>query len=139
SSSNTIPQSVINTQFGTKLILLDSLNQAAVFSLPGKLPGSTTKSSVDPPSIVSGNPLPTSAYPNPSNGQMRISYKLPLGVTTGELVIYTADGVEVKRLKVGEGFNDILVTKSDLSSGSYFYKLVTEKGDSEAKKLIILK
>ncbi|MFI5263262.1 MAG: T9SS type A sorting domain-containing protein [Candidatus Kapaibacterium sp.] len=135
--------SIINTENGVKMLV--QYNNPpnpyiGVFSLPGKLPGGNgAKSSVDPPPIVSGNPLPTSAYPNPSNGQMRISYKLPLGESTGELVILTANGVEVKRYKVGDGFNDILVEKSDLSSGSYFYKLVTAKGESEVKRLVILK
>jgi len=132
---------ITSTENGVKMLVeYDNPWYIGVFSLPGKLPGgSGTRSSVDPPSIVSGNPFPTSAYPNPSNGQMRISYKLPSGESTGELVILSTDGVEVKRYKVGEGFNDILVEKSDLSSGSYFYKLVTAKGESEAKRLVIMK
>ncbi len=137
------PHSIVNTNQGVKMIVdyydQGAPFQTAVFSLPGKLPGGTAKSGVNAPTIVNGNSLPISAYPNPSNGQMRISYKLPLGETTGELVILSTDGVEVKRYKVGYGFNDILVEKSDLPSGSYFYKLVTEKGESEAKRLVILK
>jgi len=140
SGSDAIPLSVVNTQLGTKLILHDSHGTTTVYSLPGKLAGcSTAKSGVDAPSIAGGNSFPTSAYPNPSNGQMRISYKLPLGVSTGELVILSTEGIEVKRYRVGDGFNDILVEKSDLASGSYFYKLVAEKGESEIKRLVILK
>jgi hypothetical protein len=135
---------ITNTEHGAKM-MVDYYNgnyvfQTVIFSLPGKLPGSAVRLGVvEPPSVVSGNNFPTSAYPNPSNGQMRISYSLLSGETTGELVIISTDGVEVKRYKVGEGFNDILVEKSDLSSGSYFYKLVTEKGESEVKRLVILK
>ncbi|MFI5263263.1 MAG: T9SS type A sorting domain-containing protein [Candidatus Kapaibacterium sp.] len=138
--SGAVSESIVNTALGTKMFLTDlNAGTTLVFSLPGKLPGgSTTKSSVDPPSIVSDNPLPTSAYPNPSNGQMRISYKLPLGESTGELIILTSDGVELKRYKVGDSFNDVLVEKSDLSSGSYFYKLVTAKEESEVKRLVII-
>jgi hypothetical protein len=141
SGSDATPEGVVNTQFGAKLFIIDSLANTLVYSLPGKLPGcsTTTTSGVNAPTIISGNSLPLSAYPNPSNGQMRISYKLPLGESTGELVILTTGGVEVKRYRVGYGFNDILVEKSDLPSGSYFYKLVTDKGESEVQKLIILK
>ncbi len=139
-----IPPPIVNTGQGVKMLVEDNYLAGSptgftVYSLPGKLPGGTAKSGVNAPSIVSGNSFPTSAYPNPSNGQMRISYKLPLGESTGELVILSTDGIEVKRYKVGYGFNDILVEKSDLPSGSYFYKLVTEKGESETQKLIILK
>jgi hypothetical protein len=137
------PNSIVNTDKGVKMMIdywdKGAPFQTAVFSLPGKLPGCTAKSGVNAPTIINGNSLPTSAYPNPSNGQMRISYSLPSGETTGELVILSTDGVEVKRYRVGEGFNDILVEKGDLSSGSYFYKLVTEKGESEVNKLVIIK
>ena len=137
----TYPASIISTPNGVKMLTVTYANPSfvSVYSLPGKLPGGTAKSGVNSPSIISGNSFPTSAYPNPSNGQMRISYKLPLGVASGELVILSTDGVEVKRYRVGYGFNDILVEKSDLPSGSYFYKLVTDKGESETQKLIILK
>ncbi len=135
---------ITNTEHGAKMMVdyYDGLYvfQTVIFSLPGKVPGGANRLSVvEPPSVVSGNTFSTSAYPNPSNGETRISYKLPLGESTGELVILTTDGIEVKRYKVGYGFNDILVEKGDLSSGSYFYKLVTDKGESEVKNLIILK
>jgi hypothetical protein len=135
---------IINTNEGPKMLIdyyrSDSLIQTSVFSLPGKLPtGGIARSSVSSPTIISNNVLPTSAYPNPSNGQIHIEYKLPDGVPTGEIVITNIQGTEVKRYKVGSVFNDILIEKSDLPSGSYFYKLVTEKGESEARRIIILK
>jgi hypothetical protein len=135
---------IFNTDNGSKMLINQSGPdstpvQIAIYSLPGKLPGSTAKSSVNSPSIISGSSLPISAYPNPSNGQIRIEYQLPEGVATGELIITNADGIVVKKIHVGNIFNDILIEKSDLPSGSYFYKLVTEKGESEAKKIIVLK
>ncbi|HEY6170793.1 MAG TPA: T9SS type A sorting domain-containing protein, partial [Candidatus Kapabacteria bacterium] len=109
-----------------------------VYSLPGKLPTSNTKLSVtDAPTIISGSTPSTSAYPNPSNGKIRVAYSLPEGVTTGELVITSTDGREVKRYRVGNMFNDILIEKSELASGAYFYKLTSERGESEARKFVI--
>lgn len=55
------------------------------------------------------------------------------------LVITSSDGTEVKRYRVGNIFNDLLIEKSDLASGTYFYKLVTGKGESEAKRLVVLR
>ena len=70
---------------------------------------------------------------------MRIEYTLPDGVQTGKLIITDLQGNEVKRYRVGTAFNDILISKSDLASGSYFYKIITEKGESNAKRLVVLK
>jgi hypothetical protein len=135
-------QPIFNTNNGTKMLIeRGDDNRHEVYSLPGKLPNcTTTKLGVtQTPMIINGNSLPTSAYPNPSSGQMRISYKLPPGAETGELVISNIEGVVVKRYKVGNIFNDILIEKSDLPSVSYFYKLITSKGESETKQLVILK
>ena len=135
-------ESIFNTEKGTKLLITHGktgVGLKEIYSLPGKLPGSSAKSGVNSPSIITGSSPHTSVYPNPSNGQMRIEYKLPDGVTTGEIVISDIEGKEIKKYQVGNIFNDILIDKSDLQSGSYFYKLVTEKGESEAKKIIVLK
>lgn len=133
-------KAIFNTSNGTKLLIKSkkSTSETLVYSLPGKLPTSNTKLSVtDAPTIISSSLPSTSAYPNPSNGKIRVAYSLPESVTTGELVITTADGREVKRYRVGSMFNDILVEKSELASGAYFYKLITERGESEARKFVI--
>ncbi len=131
--------SIINTSEGAKLLIYKYDSKITeIYSLPGKLPTSNTKLSVtDAPTIISGSSPPPSAYPNPSNGKIRVAYSLPEGVTTGELVITTTDGREVKRYRVGNMFNDILIEKSELASGAYFYKLITERGESEARKFVI--
>jgi hypothetical protein len=137
-----LPQAVINTPTGAKMFLIEpyqgSERKMFVYSLPGKLPTSNTKLSVtDAPTIISSSSPSTSAYPNPSNGKIRVAYSLPEGLTTGELIITTTDGREVKRYRVGNMFNDILIEKSELANGAYFYSLVTERGQSEARKFVI--
>jgi hypothetical protein len=134
---------ITNTPNGTKMFLyeykvLELPSKVSVYSLPGKLPTSNTKlSATDAPTIISSSSPSTSAYPNPSNGKIRVAYSLPEGVTTGELLITTTDGREVKRYRVGNMFNDVLIEKSELPSGAYFYKLVTERGESESRKFVI--
>lgn len=134
-----IKDGIFNTPLGTKMILVHPTEpKYEVYSLPGKLPTSNTKlSATDAPTIISSSSPSTSAYPNPSNGKIRVAYSLPEGVTTGELVITSTDGREVKRYRVGNMFNDILIEKSELASGAYFYKLITERGESEARKFVI--
>jgi hypothetical protein len=70
---------------------------------------------------------------------VRIAYELPLGVSSGEIVLLSEDGKEVKRYMVTNAFNDLLIEAPELPSGSYFYKLVTEKGESLVKKIALIK
>lgn len=101
---------------------------------------SKAHSGVIPNSFMSGGgSVRTSAYPNPSNGQVRIEYTLPDGVLSGELIITDVQGHELKRYQVGTAFNDILIEKSDLASGTYLYRIVTAKGESDAHRLVVLK
>ncbi|MFI5202224.1 MAG: T9SS type A sorting domain-containing protein [Candidatus Kapaibacterium sp.] len=111
-----------------------------MYSLPGKLPHCTTTLSGVTPSTAYADPyIPTSAYPNPSSGRVRIAYQLPPGVSSGEIILTTEDGTEVKRYHVTSAFSDLLIQESDLPSGTYFYKLVTAKGESPVQAISIMK
>jgi hypothetical protein len=102
------------------------------------LPKSTAKQSAQPesPSIIGSGQTGT-AYPNPSNDRIRVEYILPEGVVTGEIIITDASGNEMKRYAVGNTFSNLLIERSELRSGIYFYKLVTSQGESNAKKLVV--
>jgi hypothetical protein len=133
-----INASIVNTETGTKMLIRSfKAITTQIYSLPGKFFGGKTTLGIDQPNIISSTNISLTSYPNPSSGEIRIEYKLPEGATTGEIVITTTDGKEVKRYKVGNVFNDILIERSELRSGAYFYKLVTPRGASEAKKFII--
>gem|GEM_PF-3538982 len=80
-----------------------------------------------------------SAYPNPSSGRVRIAYQLPPGVSFGEVILTQEDGTEMKRYRVTSAFSDLLIDGGDLPSGAYFYKLVTEKGGSPVRRIVIMK
>lgn len=123
----------------TRMMIQNMRDRSAdVYNLPGKLPQcKTSVMGKDETTIISGRALPLKAYPNPSNGKIRIEYTLPESVTRGEILITTSDGREVKRYRVGNMFTDILIEKSELASGAYFYKLITERGESEARKFVI--
>ncbi len=137
------PPCIVSTDSGVKMIILSGLNNPEnyeLYSLPGKLPNRQSKTAgVTPMSISNGSSFPTSAYPNPSNGQVRIAYELPTGISSVDVILTTEDGREVKRYRVSSTFSDLLIEASDLPSGSYFYKLVTEKGESAAQRIVMVK
>ncbi len=137
------PSGIISTDSGLKMIirkLVDTALNYEVYSLPGKLPNRGTKTAGVTPSVAyNGSTLPTSAYPNPSNGEVRIAYQLPPGVSSGDVILTTENGREVKRYHVTSAFSDLLIETSDLPSGAYFYKVVTEKGESATRKIVLIK
>ncbi|MDP4198037.1 MAG: T9SS type A sorting domain-containing protein [Bacteroidota bacterium] len=131
-----------STPGGTKMIVgrgfADSIVE--VYSLPGKLPPCPQKAGIiNASSSLPDAVLPTSAYPNPASGRVRIAYDLPKGVASGEMILTSEDGREVKRYHVTNVFSDLLIEATDLPSGSYFYKLVTDKGESPSKRIVWMK
>ncbi|MFZ1459514.1 MAG: T9SS type A sorting domain-containing protein, partial [Ignavibacteria bacterium] len=79
-------------------------------------------------------------YPNPFNPSTKISYELR--VTNYVLLkVYDVLGNEVKTLvneKQNAGTYEVSFDASNFSSGSYFYKLVTN-GFIETKKMFLIK
>jgi hypothetical protein len=129
------PSPILNSPVGAKMLVTHD-TQSEVYSLPGRLPGSTQMLSVNPNSQSSWSQLESIAYPNPSSGRVRIAYDLPSGVTSGEIVLTASDGREVKRYHITNAFSDLLIEESDLPSGSYFYKVVTSRGESAAQRIV---
>jgi hypothetical protein len=70
---------------------------------------------------------------------VRIAYELPSGVSSGDLILTTEDGREVNRYRVTSAFSDLLIESDDLPSGSYFYHLQTEKGESQTQRIVMAK
>jgi len=130
---------IYNTANGTKMILSCDNNiyqQAKVFSLPGTL---TTDIAEANGQLMQQNGQLSKLYPNPSNGAVTLQYELPEGETEGELILYNMQGLEVKRYKIDNTFNDILLDNTQLPAGTYFYQLQTSKGAVGTKKMVIIK
>jgi len=80
-------------------------------------------------------------YPNPFNPSTMISYQLAKNSKV-LLKIYDASGREIKTLlnkQQPAGEHTITFNARDLSSGIYFYRLITDKGFVQTRKLIFLK
>jgi photosystem II stability/assembly factor-like uncharacterized protein len=80
-------------------------------------------------------------YPNPFNPTTTIDYTIP-EETYVSIKLYDLTGREVKELvneKEQPGYYTIKLKGGELSSGVYFYRLLTGSGYTAVKKLIILK
>ena len=81
------------------------------------------------------------SYPNPCRSEVEISFSIA-DESDIELEIYNLKGQKVKAHSVesrGAGIFSKTINTSDLPSGLYFYKLSSENGSSDIKKMIILK
>jgi phosphatidylserine/phosphatidylglycerophosphate/cardiolipin synthase-like enzyme len=79
-------------------------------------------------------------FPNPFNPSTKIKFEVPHSSNV-KLSLYDILGREVKTIFEGEvkaGSNEVILNADGLSSGIYFYHLITDNYSS-AKKLIILK
>jgi plastocyanin len=82
-------------------------------------------------------------YPNPFNPITVIAYTLP-AKNHVKISLYSIIGKEIKTLKnetQEEGYHEVMVDGSNLSSGTYVYKIVVGDQNSivESRKLTLLK
>lgn len=80
-------------------------------------------------------------YPNPFNPTTVITYALPKA-THVTIEIYNVLGQNVETLvdeEMSAGFQNIEWDGARYASGVYFYRLVTGDGDTETKKMMMLK
>lgn len=128
---------IYNTSFGSKMILSCLNNgKAKVYSLPGAL---TTDIAEANGKLMQQYGQLSKLYPNPSNGTVTLQYELPKGETEGELILYNLQGIEVKRYKVDNTFNEMLIDNTELPAGTYFFQLQTSKGTVGTKKMVVIK
>jgi type IX secretion system substrate protein len=118
---------------GTKMILSYPNGHAKVWGLAGTLTTAIDRVN-HTASLGLGN-----AYPNPTANTITIPYTLPQGTTQGELVFYDVQGVAVKRFKVDNTFSTLLISTTDIPSGTYYYQLLINGNASAAKKMVVVK
>jgi hypothetical protein len=138
---NNLNGGIVYTSAGVKMILNNQLGtDASVYSLPGILPCNTCTSGV-----VSGLSQQSNynqqqlvpPFPNPTNTTTTITYRLPEGSATGEMVFYDLMGREIKRVIVTSAFSTVLITTDDLAAGTYYYELQTSIGVIPGNKIVV--
>jgi len=130
------------TSAGVKMILRLQNNNVEVYSLPGTLPCTECTSGVMSGFAQASTPSNPSQYipdpyPNPTNSTSTISYLLPDGTKTGQIIFYDMTGNEVKRFSVSNEFNSLIISSVDLTPGIYYYTLETNKGTIPGKQVIV--
>jgi hypothetical protein len=134
---------ISTTLYGVKMIIGNNFNgSASVYSLPGFLTCQECSNGIIN-SVVelnrnSQNGI-TNLYPNPTDGQTTIEYNLPQGVSKADLVVYDMRGIEIKRYKVTNAFNSIIINADELAAGTYYYQMQAPSGFYAGKKMIVIK
>ncbi|MDY0083985.1 MAG: YCF48-related protein, partial [Ignavibacteriaceae bacterium] len=80
-------------------------------------------------------------YPNPANPITNISFSIP-HKSFVKINLYSINGEHIKELIKEEkerGIYNLEINLSNLSSGVYFYRMITDNGYQSTQKLIILK
>lgn len=121
---------IFNTANGTKLVV--GTDSCKVYNLGGSYIGSINRNN-----FKNGNIF--DSYPNPTNNFTRIDYQLPSEINEGLIIIYDTNGNQVKFFNVDNSFDHLMLTTTDLQSGTYYYSLKTKNGISNTKKMIVIK
>jgi len=136
--------SISYTTAGTKLRLSGQFTDSVyIYSLPGNLVcNDCTDGIISSMAELSGNPQNggiSKLYPNPTSGQTTVEYSLPQGITKADLVVYDMQGHEIKRYKVTNAFNTIIINANELAAGTYYYQIQSSAGFNAGKKMIVIK
>ncbi|MCF8297778.1 MAG: T9SS type A sorting domain-containing protein [Saprospiraceae bacterium] len=79
------------------------------------------------------------AYPNPSQADFIIEFKLPENEKFGQILFFDLSGKVVRKVNIERGMNDIKISTDEFRNGVYFYYILTETTNSIVKKLEIIK
>lgn len=76
-------------------------------------------------------------FPNPTNGETVIAYKLPETTNEGTIGIFDISGRKIKTLDLNKNKGSVVIQKGELIPGMYFYSLITDGKTLDTKKMII--
>lgn len=75
--------------------------------------------------------------PNPFVNSTTIPYFIPSDVQTASLTVYDVNGALIKEYPINNrGTGNLVIGKSELAAGSYFYALILDGAKSESKIMI---
>lgn len=80
-------------------------------------------------------------YPNPFNPATNINFRIP-EKTFVRMILYDVTGREIRKFvekEMEEGYYSIQLNSNGISSGVYFYKMITSSGFTAVNKLTIMK
>jgi len=77
------------------------------------------------------------AFPNPGTSTVKVEYKLPDQVYSGELHLIDSKGTAISQFKIDAHSDHLLLNVSALQSGVYYYFIEYKNMRTAAKKLIV--
>lgn len=75
--------------------------------------------------------------PNPFRDETVISLTVPLAATNAVCQITNAQGVVVKTYTLGHGQQELIINRSDLQSGTYFYTLIVDQNIISTRQMVV--
>jgi len=110
---------------------IDSLKKqdSSKTSAKNNLPGDTTNN-------IIGNTY-ISVFPNPNNGNMQVSYEIPVNETV-LLEIYDMFGKKLLNYTLYSGKNTFAISATSLKEGIYFYRATAGNKQIAADKLVVI-
>lgn len=124
---------IYNTPGKTKMILSHMNGTARVYDLQCSL-----STGIDQNRITSEIDQPEmNVFPNPSVYESTITYKLPNGVNSGEIIIYDLTGKQIKSYAVDNTFSSILIQQNEMAAGTYVYTLKANGQIVDSKKIVL--
>lgn len=77
--------------------------------------------------------------PNPATEYTIINYDLPDNTTEASLIIYNLNGTQLKKYPISKTLGHLQISTQGLPSGTYYYSVQTNTGQTQSKKMVIVK
>jgi trimeric autotransporter adhesin len=124
-----------------ELTARDSAKDAKIYSLMARI--ENLESVLKIPSSVNSSLSSSSVgqnSPNPFRGNTVISYNVPQGLNTAQIVVYDAAGKTLKQINIsGQGRGTVNLDATTLPSGTYHYSLYINGKVVDTKKMVLIK
>ncbi|MDB5284971.1 MAG: hypothetical protein JWO06_4046 [Bacteroidota bacterium] len=121
---------IYNTSQGTKMIISFFDGTAKVYSLGGSL---TT--------IVHMLPQDNNGdfrlSPNPSSVATKVDFNLPEGEQNGVIKVSDLNGRDIREYRVDNTFHDLVISNTDLPSGTYIFSMFCNNHIASKKQVIV--
>lgn len=104
-----------------------------VYSIPGVWMG------LENEQIINPQPELGNAWPNPSAGNFSLNYSIPGQPRESWFILYNMEGTEILREPLSPENDQVNVSRPDLPSGQYLYRIVTPNYQSKGQKITISK
>lgn len=88
---------------------------------------------------TSGHDIIQVAYPNPTNGELKISFKLPENQSGWMFRITDIQGKQIDSFILSDKKNTIRYSTDQLSSGMYLISVLNARGEGSVRKIQVIK